>query len=205
MDVSSFLFHPPASRRKEDVPYLLQNGEVLRYTHIEDDDTEPNLQERIGRYTTNLLSATKLDATTRKDVTLQNTLSETNFGTAVRTQIPSRKMIGSKGTRRPPPISIPYIHIKASACPHQDMAWGSELCIILFHSNAEDIFNSLELARYIAEAFECSVIIPEYRSYSLLSDYPICPEGMRSDMLNLLYDINRSLGIDFGDMVLIVC
>ena len=79
-----------------------------------------------------------------------------------------------------------------------------DLCVVLFHSNAEDIMSSLELGRFISEALECQVIIPEYRGYSLLQSEPLSPDGVRSDMLNMIHDVNQTHGIDFGDMILIV-
>ena len=77
----------------------------------------------------------------------------------------------------PAAISIPYIHIKPTMTDLSSER-DNELCIILFHSNAEDMISSLELGRFVSEALECQVFIPEYRGYSLLRNVSIDPDGI---------------------------
>ena len=48
------------------------------------------------------------------------------------------------------------------------------------------------------------VVLPEYRGYSLLAGEEVNPDAIREDMLGVVNYLNQAMGIDFGDMVLLV-
>lgn len=207
MDISQMVFHPPTYKPSEAASQLLANESIERTSCY---DSSPQLDTVLPRYTLIPTNAVRSSPQTSKS----DHRGEVNCVMSVSSHpSPFTKYCFAKtevgGNVQAKQLEVPFLVIRPPKS-RKVVDQQADIVFVLFHSNAEDIFKSASLGRKMAEAFEvshahqCTVVIPEYRGYSLLAAEKVDPEATREDMLSVVHYLNHAMGVDFSDMVLVV-
>ena len=101
-------------------------------------------------------------------------------------------------TKTGPAISIPYVTINKIR-PEE-----AEFTVIYFHANSEDLMSSIRLGRLLSDFMRATVIIPEYRGYSLLKAYSPDMDCIRTDMRFFIKELSKKGVINISKTILFV-
>ena len=148
MDISKFVFHPP-SYMERDFHKLLEPNESIHFTGDMDNEPTAHLDDLLKRY------SNKPSLLTQTNNKIEGEINPVLF--MVSQPSPFRRSLklelNPKTTSKEKKLRVPFLIITPEKKTRLK-EFRNDMTLILFHSNAEDIFKAASLGRNISETFE---------------------------------------------------